>query len=155
VPYLLLVIGVLITGAALLRYTRGATREQIATLIIIIGTLTISGVVFLLAITGRLPAIFGIATAIWPLLYSIWKSYQQVKTEEKVYSHLSSLSVNMARAEALAVLGLKEDPTEEAIRAAHKRLMQRLHPDTQGSEWLAQKINTARDILLKHLDKPA
>lgn len=154
-PYLLLVIGVLITGAALLRYTRGATREQIATLIIIIGTLTISGVVFLLAITGRLPAIFGIATAIWPLLYSIWKSYQQVKTEEKVYSHLSSLSVNMARAEALAVLGLKEDPTEEAIRAAHKRLMQRLHPDTQGSEWLAQKINTARDILLKHLDKPA
>ena len=139
----------------MLRFVRGANREQIATLIVIIGTLMISGLVFLLAITGRLPAIFGIGTAIWPLLYSIWKSYQQVKAEEKVYSNLSSLNINMARSEALAILGLKEDPTEEAIRAAHKRLMLRLHPDTQGSEWLAQKINTARDILLKHLDKTA
>ena len=133
-PYLVLIIGILVTLVALMRFVRNANRSQLASLIVITGTLLISGVIFLLAITGRLPAIFGIATAIWPLLYSIWKSYQQVKAEEKVYHHLSSLNVNMARSEALAILGLKEDPTEDAIRAAHKRLMLRLHPDTQGSE---------------------
>lgn len=155
ISYLLLIIGLLATVAGVSSYIRNANREQIATLIVIIGTLMISGIVFLLAITGRLPAIFGIATAIWPLIYSIWKSYQQVKAEEKVYAHLSSLNNTMARAEALAILGLKGDPTEDVIRAAHRRLMLRLHPDTEGSQWLAQKINTARDVLLNSLHKPA
>ncbi len=155
ISYLLLIIGLLLAIAGFFAFVRRANREQIATLIVIGGTLVISGIVFLLSITGRLPAIFGIATALWPLIYSIWKSYQQVKAEEKVYAHLSSLNNTMARAEALAILGLKGDPTEESIRAAHRRLMLRLHPDTEGSQWLAQKINTARDVLLNHLGNPA
>lgn len=154
-PYLLLIIGLLMTGTALVTFIRRANREQLATLVVIAGTVCISGLVFLLAITGRLPAIFGIATAMWPLVYSIWKSYQQVKAEEKVYANLSTLNVNMTSGEAMAILGLKGEPTEEAIRAAHKRLVMRLHPDTEGSEWLTQKINAARDLLLKHLDNQA
>lgn len=149
--YLLLGIGVLAILAGGASYIRNANREQIATLIIVVGTLITSFLVFILAITGRLPAIFGIGAAMWPLIYSIWKSYQQVKAEEKVYAHLSSLNNTMARAEALAVLGLKGTPDEPAIRAAHRRLMLRLHPDTEGSQWLAQKINMARDVLLRDL----
>lgn len=149
--YLLLVIGILALVAGASSYIRGANREQIATLVVIIGTLATSLLVFILAITGRLPAIFGIGAALWPLIYSIWKSYQQVKAEEKVYAHLSSLNNTMARAEALAVLGLKGAPDEAAIRTAHRRLMLRLHPDTEGSQWLAQKINMARDVLLRDL----
>ena len=54
----------------------------------------------------------------------------------------------MSRAEALAVLGLTEGAGPEAIRAAHRRLMLSAHPDHGGSDWLAARINQARDLLL-------
>lgn len=55
---------------------------------------------------------------------------------------------DMSRDEALAVLGLAEGATEDDIRAAHRRLIQRLHPDVGGSVDLAARINRARDALL-------
>ena len=54
----------------------------------------------------------------------------------------------MGREEALAVLGLAEGATPEEIRAAHRRLMRGAHPDHGGSDWLAARINQARDVLL-------
>jgi hypothetical protein len=54
----------------------------------------------------------------------------------------------MTRAEALAVLGLTDGATEDDIRAAHRRLMRAAHPDQGGSDWLAVRINQARDVLL-------
>ncbi|BCW89009.1 hypothetical protein sos41_21640 [Alphaproteobacteria bacterium SO-S41] len=55
----------------------------------------------------------------------------------------------MGREEALEILGLGGDADEDAIREAHKRLMQQVHPDRGGSDYLAAKINLARDVLLK------
>jgi hypothetical protein len=55
---------------------------------------------------------------------------------------------DMTRPEALAVLGLQEGATEEAIRAAHRRLIVRMHPDAGGSAELAARINRAKDVLL-------
>lgn len=55
----------------------------------------------------------------------------------------------MSRAEALAVLGLSEGATEADIRAAYKRLMQKVHPDAGGSNRLAQLLSEAKDALLK------
>ncbi|MFC7538150.1 hypothetical protein ACFQU2_40790 [Siccirubricoccus deserti] len=54
----------------------------------------------------------------------------------------------MTRAEALEILGLMEPTTEAEIRAAHRRLMRGAHPDQGGSDWLAARINQARDVLL-------
>ena len=54
----------------------------------------------------------------------------------------------MGREEALAVLGLKKDASADDIRAAHKRLMKEFHPDKGGSDYLASKINEAKDVLL-------
>lgn len=51
--------------------------------------------------------------------------------------------------DAYAILGLKPGATSEEIRAAHRRLMQQLHPDHGGTDYLATKINRARDVLLK------
>lgn len=62
--------------------------------------------------------------------------------------HTPPPSGNMARKEALAVLGLGEDATEEDIVGAHRKLMQKMHPDRGGSDYLAAKINQAKDFLL-------
>ena len=57
-------------------------------------------------------------------------------------------SVEMNSHEALAVLGLEEGAAREEIIAAHKKLIQKMHPDRGGSTYLASKINQAKDILL-------
>jgi hypothetical protein len=55
---------------------------------------------------------------------------------------------DMTRQEALAILGLQEGATDEEIRAAHRRLIVRMHPDAGGSAELAARINGAKDVLL-------
>ncbi|HJQ60215.1 MAG TPA: DnaJ domain-containing protein [Vineibacter sp.] len=55
---------------------------------------------------------------------------------------------DMTVEEAYAVLGLKEGATESEIRASHRKLMLLNHPDRGGSDWLAAKINRARQVLL-------
>lgn len=55
---------------------------------------------------------------------------------------------DMSRDEALAVLGLSEGASDDEIRAAHRRLIQRMHPDVGGSADLAARINRAKDVLL-------
>jgi DnaJ-class molecular chaperone len=55
----------------------------------------------------------------------------------------------MSRDEALAVLGLRAGATNEAIKNAHRRLMKDFHPDRGGSDYLAAKINQAKDILVQ------
>ena len=54
----------------------------------------------------------------------------------------------MSRQEAYEVLGLRPGATEAEIRAAHRRLMRAAHPDGGGSDWVASRVNQARDILL-------
>ena len=41
-----------------------------------------------------------------------------------------------------------EPAEKEAVIKAHKRLIQKLHPDRGGNDYLAAKVNAARDKLI-------
>jgi len=58
----------------------------------------------------------------------------------------------MSRREAADILGVDEDASANDIRLAHKKLMQKMHPDRGGTDALATQINKAKEILLKGAD---
>jgi hypothetical protein len=56
----------------------------------------------------------------------------------------------MTKEEAYKVLGLEAGAAAADVRKAHRRLMQRLHPDLGGTSFLASRINEAKDVLLSN-----
>ena len=55
----------------------------------------------------------------------------------------------MNRQEAAEILGISGDAPHKVIIQAHRRLIQRLHSDRGGSDYLAAMINKAKDVLLE------
>ena len=53
----------------------------------------------------------------------------------------------MTREEALEILGLKEGCSDEEVKEAHRRLIQKVHPDQGGNDYLAAKLNDAKKAL--------
>lgn len=116
-----------------------------------------------LALSGRLNwlfALFGVILAFFarmlpellrysPYLHRLWQEYMAAKQQYHGQGQGSTATKGaMSAQEAYEVLGLKPGATEQEIIAAHRKLMQKIHPDRGGSDYLAAKINMAKKILL-------
>jgi hypothetical protein len=80
--------------------------------------------------------------------FPVWR--QNAKPDHGDGQRVPPGSGAMTKEEAYKVLGLEAGATAADIRKAHRRLMQRLHPDLGGSSFLAARINEAKDVLLSN-----
>ncbi len=162
-----LIILIAVAGIALILWhkitkTKGAERKKMIMWSAIGGVLAVLG---LLAITGHLNIITAMiagAVALLPRAIQLAKylpfinrMYQQHGSQQaqnngqnQQGSQPSNGKHRMSAEQAREVLGLKPDCTKEDIIQAHRRMMQKVHPDRGGSDYLASQINTAKDVLL-------
>ena len=56
---------------------------------------------------------------------------------------------DMGKQQALAVLGLDDGASDDEVVEAHRRLMQKLHPDRGGTDYLAATLNLAKEVLMR------
>lgn len=139
-PYLILVIGVLIGLYALFRFFMNATPRQIRALFMIAALGVVCIAAFVLSVTGRLPAALAIGAAVIPLAAGYFKANKDDKRQQN--------NSEMSRSKALEILGLNDTADEAQINAAYKKLMKKVHPDQDGSQWMSEQLNAARDFLL-------
>lgn len=141
--------------ALLLVGLRAFERASVATIYTLLkwiaafGGIALAG---LLLLSGRAPQALGALVLVGPLL---WRRWQQRGSAGGGFGGGTAgtpppqrRSGTMTQAEAYEVLGLKPGASADEIHSAHRRLMRAAHPDTGGSDWLASRINQARDVLL-------
>jgi DnaJ homolog subfamily C member 19 len=138
------------------RYGRGQLRQFIVGWRVPLGMI-LSLVTIALGMTGRANFAFLVGCGASYLLFGtvpfIWKTSTARKgasasASNSAGAEMTAKSVAMSRSEALSVLGLREGASKDEIRAAHRRLIQQTHPDKGGTNYLAAKINEAKDVLL-------
>ena len=74
-----------------------------------------------------------------------WREHMETGRQ---HHSASSFEGPMTVEEAYQVLGLEPGASDKDIRQNHRDLMKRFHPDHGGSDYLATKINEAKEILL-------
>lgn len=112
----------------------------------------------ILAATGRLHWLVAVAGAILPFLQRGIRYLRWIRRPSSARSDgwretrgKAAGDGAMTTAQACAILGLGANPNKDEVNAAHRRLMQKLHPDRGGSTFLAQQLNEARRTLLQDL----
>ncbi len=145
--FLLGIFALLVLMGALGAFSRAqvASIKQFGLWVLAIGGLLLA----VLLLFTRGPAGLGTLVLLGPLLWS-WVGQVRPGAAPRGpgAQRRPAQGGSMTRGEAYAVLGLKPGADEAAIRAAYHRLMRAAHPDAGGSDWLAARINQARDVLL-------
>lgn len=122
------------------------------------GATAVSAILFLaLAMSGHLSWPVAIVLAILPVLPRLGLGDKRdtradaapgVGNTGRRDTPRASPGGQMDADEARRILGVSGSASREDIVTAHRRLMQKMHPDRGGSAHLAAQINRAKDILL-------
>ncbi|MDF0749393.1 DnaJ domain-containing protein [Marinobacter sp. 71-i] len=129
----------LVAGAALLLFMVLTGRVHVLT----------AAVAALLPLLRKLPALLKFAPVIGRVFGQPGNrdgGYQENAGDQR---QTATSSGNMSLKEACEILGVARDCAEDDIIQAHRRLIQKLHPDRGGNDYLAAKINEAKSVLLK------
>lgn len=101
---------------------------------------------FILLIRGQLvPGLALASGAVLSWQGSLWSYLRSRAGGGEIKSGVKD---SMTREQALEILELSGNPTEEEIKEAHHRLMMKMHPDQGGSGYIATQLNQAKDLLL-------
>jgi DnaJ family protein C protein 19 len=154
-PVVIIILGTLLMSGIFWIRTIPAHRRGPAIFKLL--TLLLVAIIVILTVTGRLHWI-GALLAGFTLLYKKYSAGLKIATfMRKIFGnrdggnqqHGSQKNHQLTRQDALKILGLEEGCTKEDIIQAHRKLMQKLHPDHGGNSYLAAQVNEARAFLLK------
>lgn len=130
----------------------------------------------LLAITGRLHWVGAAVAIVLPAVSRLWRVFgrhlpwvasliakrAQAKTQQENTAGQESgnrQAGNQGRepqltvAEARKILSVPVSASREEIIGAHRKLIQKFHPDRGGNDYLASRINAAKALLMEQLDR--
>ena len=105
-------------------------------------------IVIYLISRGHVHPIAAAIVAVIPLIKKLLIILRYVPILKYFVSKNKQKNDGMSKKEAAEILNVKEDATKEEIILAHKTAMQKYHPDKGGSDYMASKINSAKDKLL-------
>jgi len=77
-----------------------------------------------------------------------WRADDEASDNGGESSDAADAGGPLTESEALDILGLEPGASQEEIIQAHRRMMQKVHPDRGGSNYLAARINEAKECLL-------
>ncbi len=141
--YFLLTFAAIIGLYGLYRFFMNASISQIKSFFLAFAALVMAVSLFYMAITGKLAAAVALVAAAFPISLA----YMRERRRAKSTPPKNTTDDKMTRKKALEILGLKNNASDQDIEAAYKKLMKKIHPDQEGSEWLAAQINQAHDFL--------
>ena len=142
-----------------IKKARGEERKKmifwsiITSIVVILGALAVTG--HLNVITAAIAGLIALLPRALqfirylPLISRLFQQQgQQYTQSDQSQTPPPRGKQTMSKDEAMEVLGLKADFTEEDVIQAHRRMMQKVHPDRGGSDYLAAQINQAKETLL-------
>jgi len=156
IPVIVLIAIILFVKA----YNSGSPQRRKKLVFGFLFSVLFAGVLFL-TLTGRLHYVAAVVTGLIPFARRIYPLLRYVPVLRRFVSErrkgkqdkdesgdeLKKATIT-TRDDALKVLGLAEGASKQEIVDAHRKLMQKCHPDRGGNDFLAAQLNQAKDILL-------
>lgn len=161
----LLLIAAVVALIYTIKHIRGLAPEERKKSMIKYGLYLAAIVLIILVLLGRLHWISAGIAALLPLAQKLfytgmrvmpflkyWQTQKQ-KGDSSSDQQASSntFSGKMSVAEAQEIMGLDTIENAAQVSKRHKQLMQKMHPDRGGSDYLAAQINQAKETLINHL----